>query len=157
MPERSRSFKPMWEVHVAEHLWFLWLPNSLIFHILPWFSVTELYWMHDWFHLGEVIRVSLGENSSWLLRSHLFTWVYACIFLFVAESCLTLCDPVACSLPASSVRGIYQARALEQVAILFSRGSSQPRDWTHVSCIGRWILCHWAIREALYACILCSD
>ena len=40
-----------------------------------------------------------------------------------------------CSLPGSSVHGILQARILEQVAIPFSRGSSQPRDWTWVSCI----------------------
>ena len=44
------------------------------------------------------------------------------------------------SLPGSSVHGILQARVLEWVAISFSRGSSQPRDQTHVSCTGRWIL-----------------
>ena len=46
--------------------------------------------------------------------------------------------------PGSSVRGISQARILEWVAISFSRRSSQPRGWTHLSCIGRWILYHWA-------------
>ena len=46
----------------------------------------------------------------------------------VAQLCPTLCDPVDCSLPDSSVRGILQARILEWVAISFSRGSSQPRD-----------------------------
>ena len=57
----------------------------------------------------------------------------------VAQSCLTLCDPLDCSLPGSSVHGIFQARVLEWVAISFSRGSSQPRDWTRVSCIaGRY-------------------
>ena len=40
-----------------------------------------------------------------------------------------------CSLPASSVHGIFQARLLEWVAISFSRGSSWPRDWTSISCI----------------------
>ena len=53
----------------------------------------------------------------------------------VAQSCLTLCDPMDCSLPCSSVRGILQARILEWVAISFSRRSSQPRDETRVSCI----------------------
>ena len=48
----------------------------------------------------------------------------------VAQSCLTLYDPVDCSLPASSVHGILQARILEWVAISFSRGSSRPRDRT---------------------------
>ena len=46
----------------------------------------------------------------------------------VAQSCPTLCDPVDCSLPGSSVHGILQARVLEWVAISFSRGSSQPTD-----------------------------
>ena len=53
----------------------------------------------------------------------------------VAQSCLTLCDPMDCSLPGSSVHGIFQARVLEWVAISFSRGSSQPRDRTQVSLI----------------------
>ena len=53
----------------------------------------------------------------------------------VAQSCLTLCDLVDCSLPGSSVHGILQARVLERVAISFSRGSSQPRDWTQVSAL----------------------
>ena len=46
----------------------------------------------------------------------------------VIQSCLTLCDPVDCSLPGSSVHGIPQARILEWVAIPFCRGSSQSRD-----------------------------
>ena len=59
------------------------------------------------------------------------------------QSCLTLCSPMACSLPGSSVLGIFQARILEWVAIPYSCGSSQPRDQTQVSCssyIGRQIL-----------------
>ena len=60
-----------------------------------------------------------------------------------ARSCLTLCYPIDCSPPDSYVHGLFQAKILEWVAISFSRGSSQPRDWTHVSCvscIGRKIL-----------------
>ena len=53
----------------------------------------------------------------------------------VAQSCLTLCDPVDCSLPDSSVHGILQARIVEWVDMLSSRGSSQPMDQTQVSCI----------------------
>ena len=53
----------------------------------------------------------------------------------VAQSCPTLCDPINWSLPRSSVHGIFQARVLEWVAIYFSRGYSQPRDWTWVSRI----------------------
>ena len=58
----------------------------------------------------------------------------------VAHSCLTLCNPMYCSSPGSSVYGIPQARILEWVAISFSRGPSQPRDRTHVSCIPGRIL-----------------
>ena len=58
----------------------------------------------------------------------------------VAQSCLTLCNPMNCSPPGSS--GIFQARILEWVAIYFSRGSSQLSDQTCISCIGRWILYH---------------
>ena len=60
----------------------------------------------------------------------------------VTKSCPTLCDPMDCSLPGSSVLGVSQARILEWVAISFSRGCSQLRDLTWVSCIGRWILYH---------------
>ena len=52
-----------------------------------------------------------------------------------AQSCPTLCGPMDCSPPGSSVHGILQARILEWVAISFSRGSSQPRDQTWVSPI----------------------
>ena len=53
----------------------------------------------------------------------------------VAQSCLTLGDPMDYSPPGSSVHGILQARILEWVAISFSRGSSPLRDRTRVSCI----------------------
>ena len=55
-----------------------------------------------------------------------------------------------CSLPGSSVHGVLQTRVLEWVVIFSSRGSSQPRDRTCISCIGRWILYHWTTREALW-------
>ena len=61
---------------------------------------------------------------------------YMIIFISeVAQSCLTLCNSMDCSLPGSSVHGIFQARILEWVAISLSRRSSQPRDWTLVSHI----------------------
>ena len=55
-------------------------------------------------------------------------------------------DPINCSPPGSSVRGILQAGISEWVAISFSRGSSWPRHWTDVfclSCTGRRIFYHW--------------
>ena len=53
----------------------------------------------------------------------------------VAQSCLTLCSPMDCSLPGSSVPGVFQARTLEWVVMPSSRESSQPRGRTQVSCI----------------------
>ena len=58
--------------------------------------------------------------------------MHACL---MAQSCLTLCDPMDRSLWGSSVHGILQARILEWVAISSSRGSCWPRDWTHTSCV----------------------
>ena len=48
------------------------------------------------------------------------------------------------------VHGILQARILEWIAIPFSRGSSQPKDWTRASCIAGWLFISWATREAQY-------
>ena len=65
--------------------------------------------------------------------------------LCAAQSCPTTCDPMDCSPSGSSVYRIFQARILEWVAISFSRGSSQPRDRSCVSCvsgIGRQVLYH---------------
>ena len=67
------------------------------------------------------------------------------------QSCPTLCNPVDCSLPGSSVHGIFQAKLLGWVAISYSRGSSHPQGQTRiswVSCIGRQTLYHWATWEA---------
>ena len=62
-----------------------------------------------------------------------FHWcLYCCL---VVQSCPTLCEPMDCGPPGFSVHEISQARILELVAISFSRGSSQPRDRIHVSCL----------------------
>ena len=55
-----------------------------------------------------------------------------CVCVLVIQSCLTLCEPIDCSPPGSSVHRILQAGRLKWVAISFSRESSWPRDWTHV-------------------------
>ena len=60
------------------------------------------------------------------------------------QFCLTLCDPMD---PASSVHGIFPARILEWVIIPFSRGSSQPKDLTHVSWITGRFFTVWAMRH----------
>ena len=63
-----------------------------------------------------------------------------------------LCDPMDRGPPGSSVHRILQARILEWVAIPFSRGSSCPRDWTHVSCIASRFFTIWDTREAQEWC-----
>ena len=60
--------------------------------------------------------------------------------VLVTQSCLTLCNPMDCSLPGSSVHKIFQARILEWITMSYSRGSSQPRDGTQVFRTGRHIL-----------------
>ena len=72
------------------------------------------------------------------------------------QSCPTLCNPMDCSPPGSSVREMFQARILDWVAISYSKGSSRPRDRTHVSCdfcVGRWILYHQATWEAQFGSV----
>ena len=80
----------------------------------------------------------------------------------VAQSCPTLSDPIDCSPPGFSVNGIFQARVLEWgaiasklsiikelawVAIAFSKGPSQPRNWTQVSCLAGRFFTIWATKE----------
>ena len=68
----------------------------------------------------------------------------------VAQLCTTLCDSMDCSLPGSSIHGIFQARPLEWVAISFSRRSSWPRDWTQVShIVGRCFMV-WDTMEGFW-------
>ena len=77
---------------------------------------------------------------------HQKTWVCCQLYFFVLKlSRVTLCNPMDCIPPGSSVHGISQARILQWVAISFSRGSFQSRGQTcisQVSCIGRWVLYH---------------
>ena len=88
------------------------------------------------------------------------TCARACSF---AHSCLTLCDPMDCNPPGSSVYRNSQARILEWVAISSSRGSSWPGDWTCMSFVGRQVLYHctnldistWLSTCALFHFFIC--
>ena len=68
-----------------------------------------------------------------------FYWVCS-----VAQSCLTLCNTMDCSLPHSSVHGIFQVRILEWVAISFSRGIFLTQGLTVHLLYCKWTLYHWA-------------
>ena len=82
---------------------------------------------------------------------HSVTWaLISSLLKKVAQSCPTLCDPMDCSLPGSSIHGVFQARILEWVAISFSRGSFRPRDWTQVSHIVGRRFTIWATREVYW-------
>ena len=90
-----------------------------------------------WRLLPEQLPSDTGEM--WLMWTTVYLvckWTFACSHV---PSCSALCDHMDCSPPGFSLHGILQARILEWVAMPFSRGSSQPRDRTHISYIGRWI------------------
>ena len=73
-----------------------------------------------------------------------------CVLCLVAQSCLTLSDLTDCSHQAPLSMEILQARILEWVPMPSSRGSSQPRDRTQVSCTAGRFFTIWATREALF-------
>ena len=89
----------------------------------------------DWFQIGKGIR------QGCILSPCLFN-LYA-EWVKVAQSCLTLCDPMA-----YTVHGILQVRILEWIAFHFSRRSSQPRNWTQVSRTAGRFFTSWTTREA---------
>ena len=91
-------------------------------------------------YLGHLICSSLWWQLPSCNRTFIYVLLDSCVCVCVCsvtQTCLTLCSPMVCSPPGSSVHGILQARILEWVAIPFSRGSSWPRDRTHISCMGR--------------------
>ena len=100
--------------------------------------LTTCWWIFNYFQFFSVMN---SVSVFILVYTHIVVWSLSCVQLF--------CDPMDCSPSRSFVHGISQARILEWVAIS-SRGSSLPKDQTHVSYIGRWILYHWATREVLY-------
>ena len=75
---------------------------------------------------------------------------HCALLCWVAQSCPTLCDPMDCSPPSSSVHGDPPGRDTEWIAMLSSRGSSQPRDWAQVSHIAGGFFTIWVTSEAQY-------
>ena len=74
-------------------------------------------------------------------------WSQQGVKMFVTQLCPTLYAPMDCSPHVFSIQGILQATILDWVAIPFYRGSSQPRDWTWISCIAGRFFTVWAIRD----------
>ena len=104
----------------------------------------------DFIFLGS--KIIADGDCSHEIKRRLFLGIKAMTNLKegeVSQLCLTLCNTVDCSLPCSSVHGIFQARILEWLAISFSSGSSQPRDRTQVSHIAGRLLTVWATRDVM--------
>ena len=74
--------------------------------------------------------------------------LFPAVLCLVAQLCPTLYDPMDWSPPGSSVKEILQARIPEWVTMPSSRGSSQPREWTQVSCIACKFFTIWATKES---------
>ena len=134
----------------------LWRALSLWLCLFDFVSLS--LWRCLWLCLSEGLRqlcllVVQGDNSLlwwwwWTHSTNLLRWWWWCL---VPKLCPTLATPwtVACQVPLSM--GIIQSRILEWVVISFSRGSSQPRNWTQVSCIAGRFFTDWAMKEAKVA------
>ena len=105
--------------------------------------------LHSSAHFFPSLLVSfLSPSRHFLNIFQVHTHTHTHTHTEVSQSRLTLCNPVDCSPPGSSVHGIFQAWIVEWVAVSFSRGSSWPRDRTQVPCtVGRCSTV-WATREA---------
>ena len=109
---------------------------------MTWYSIN---W-NNWWRSKKKTKMKTNHDQEtvkfWLLLFSFKKWIES------AQLCPTLCDPMDCSPPGSSVHGILQARILEWVAVPFSRGSFQPRDRTQVSNNAGGFFTSWATREA---------
>ena len=92
-------------------------------------------WPRAQTHISCVSSIIIFTTSTTRKAPSLWYPPHLKVKLWVAQSCLTLCNPMDCSPPGSSIHWILQARILEWVAMPFSRGSSWPRALTHVSCV----------------------
>ena len=141
---------------LSTHLWTLmykYLSQSPLSILLGRIVSNNLLRSSDVMFSSLDVLILLIIVTSFVVESPLHSWnelhlIMALCSQVVAESCPALCDPMDHIPPGSSVYGILQVRILEWVAISFSRGSSRPRDRTHVFCIGRQIPYCWTTREA---------
>ena len=135
--------------------------NGLITSLSKFWGCNVQHGNCSWQYCTVYLKVTKRVNlkSSYHKKKYVTVWgdicwlqlfgnhflVYACMYSKLLQSRPSLCDPVDCSLPGSSVQGILQVRILEWVAMSFSRGSSQSRNQTHISYIsfiGRQVIHH---------------
>ena len=91
----------------------------------------------EWWEIRQQVKIYLGKLRLWCSITDSPEFFDLELFLCMCAQPLQLChlcDPMDYSLPGSSVHGILQARILEWIAMPFFRGSTQSRDWTHISC-----------------------
>ena len=105
-----------------------------------------LYWIYRMSCVYGHVNIIISP-SPWAQNIFPFVWSFAVFFITVLRFSHFKKQPMDCSLPGSSVHGIFQARILEWIAISFSRGSSQSRDWTQVSHVADRLFTVWTIRE----------
>ena len=147
------SFSP-WPFATLFSQLFVRIPQTTIFPFcisFSWGWNQPYIYVHPFFgflsHLSHHRALS-GAPCVSSLVSPVTCFTYSCL---AAKLCPALCNSMDYIPPGSLVRGISQARILEWVAISFSRGSSQPRDQTHISCINRKIPYCGATREPHFA------
>ena len=120
----------------------LFLVTCTIFSISYLFIYSAFEFISSYtFHFGGSVYYSI---HIWLITE------WKCSRLVMSD-----CNPMNCSPPGFSVHGVPQTRMLEWIAILF-RGSSQPREWTHVSHTADKFFTVWVTREACYYRVLVS-
>ena len=133
---RLRSLHPSYEVN-APPVFTQWVTQW-------WFGyfpvMTRWCWISRVAHLPDFSSPH-APSGVCLIAALKMDEVALSVRAKLLQSCLTLWDPMDCSLPGSSAHGVLQARILEWVAMPSSRGSSQPRNPTHISCLFR--LLHW--------------
>ena len=124
-----------WDVWMASLTQWTWI----------WVNSGNLWWTGRPGVLRFMGPQRLGHD--WATELNWTLCVCVCVCVLVAHSCLTLCDPMDCSLSDSSIHWIIQARVLEWLAIPFYRRPSKPRNQTWVSQAGRFFNV-WATWEA---------
>ena len=107
---------------------------SVICWLVFWSTIDLHHYVSSWY-ITQWFYISIHNTIITIDKSSYHLLPYKDICCLVTKQCPSLCDPMDCSLPGSSVHGILQARMLKWVTISSSRRSSQPRDQTHAHII----------------------
>ena len=94
-----------------------------------------------------IIEPTIG-NDPIIIKQSLSLKIAVIVVVYLLTNVWLFCNSMDCSLPGSSVHGILHTRIVEWIAISFSKGSSQAKDQTCISCTSRWNIYHWDTRDA---------